>query len=315
MEDKKETKICSAEGCNRQYYAKGFCIKHYASFVWKNKREEQCKKTKDISQESLFSPNTNYESIYKVEPPLMKVNANFGYNGVIIRDRAKDLLQCHECGLWFDNLGTHVANTHKISSRDYKIKHGLFIATPLCSRRLSKILSDHALENNNIVTVRGTSPIGIVGKKNITKEKNGSLGSRSSMAYKNQQSLCPEQIKARYKIIEIQCGKVPTLSEIQKYDHQLYTWIWKHGGRKGVQQMLGIEVGNGQFDHDWDELSAIASVRLYAIKNGSINSKNCEPCVSTLKRLFGSYRRAMTQAGLIAKGRKGYFVANHKENK
>lgn len=256
-----------------------------------------------IKQSRLFSPNSNYESIYKVEPPLMHGESKYGYNGVVIRDRVRDVLQCHECGKWFENLGSHVWAVHKIFARDYKIKHGLFITTPLCSRKMSKFYSDNALKNTDIMKVREKIDYSKVGKFHKGNQK-------VTMAWKNQHNLCPEQIKARYAVVKEQCGGVPTAAQVRKLDHQLWRWMWRNGGRKAVAAILGDEIKNGRYGWGWDEISAIAAIRSYVQKNGYINSccKDFAPNFQILKKLFGSYRRAMTQAGLVAFGNKYMII-------
>ena len=62
-----------------------------------------------------------------------------GQIGVLAYDEAGDLLQCHVCGHWFENLGQHARLAHGVSSADYKREFGLNRSTPLRNARLQRI--------------------------------------------------------------------------------------------------------------------------------------------------------------------------------
>lgn len=58
--------------------------------------------------------------------------------GALEYDISKDLIKCHECGGWFQNLGGHIPMQHSIKAREYKIRHGLLLSTGLINKRLKK---------------------------------------------------------------------------------------------------------------------------------------------------------------------------------
>lgn len=51
-------------------------------------------------------------------------------HGAVEYSLVEDKLKCHDCGEWYQNLSGHTAHAHQ-SSRDFKIRHGLNITSPL----------------------------------------------------------------------------------------------------------------------------------------------------------------------------------------
>lgn len=53
-------------------------------------------------------------------------------------------VQCHICGEWFINLGSHTALKHKITSEDYRAYFGLAVTMPLCHPTMSEARANTA---------------------------------------------------------------------------------------------------------------------------------------------------------------------------
>jgi len=63
-----------------------------------------------------------------------------GTVGVIGRDES-GRVQCHMCGLFFDDLASHSRMKHGLSAHEYRSAFGLASGTALCSERLSRVRS------------------------------------------------------------------------------------------------------------------------------------------------------------------------------
>lgn len=65
-----------------------------------------------------------------------------GRYGVLDVDGGRVL--CHECGGWYRSVGSHVARSHGLTAREYKIRHGLPLGTALVAPDLSELHSRNA---------------------------------------------------------------------------------------------------------------------------------------------------------------------------
>lgn len=62
----------------------------------------------------------------------------YGDHGILTDDGER--VQCHICGRWFDNLGSHTARAHRVSARSYKARFGLKMSVGLIGPALRAAL-------------------------------------------------------------------------------------------------------------------------------------------------------------------------------
>ena len=82
--------------------------------------------------------------VFKWEEKEPFVQSGVSVAGAVEYDFANDKLRCHECGEWFLNLGSHIAQYHQMKTEEYRLKHGLNLyknRTALVSLAMSKALS------------------------------------------------------------------------------------------------------------------------------------------------------------------------------
>jgi hypothetical protein len=61
------------------------------------------------------------------------VKSGQSVHGAVEVDLATNFMRCHECGSWWRGLGQHIHHAHNMTARQYKINHGLRMATSLAS--------------------------------------------------------------------------------------------------------------------------------------------------------------------------------------
>jgi hypothetical protein len=257
-----------------------------------------------VTELDLCSKDSQYESLYKVQPPFMRSESAHGFNGVVIRDKVNDVVQCHECGKWFGQLATHLRCIHDMSTREYKIKHGLFMATALCSKKLSNIRS-RAFHGRNLDDIRAL-------RRKVPKYHKGP----KFLAHYNKHALCSAQIRERLRVVGAQAGRKPLLIDVYKYDRKLANVFRQNKNFRGCVKELGIQKAPGTLGY-WDKIKVIAAVRSWVMEHGYISTapneaKNSHPVLTSpshgvIIRVFGSYRRAMTQCGLTRVNRQYMF--------
>lgn len=81
------------------------------------------------------------------------------------------LPMCEECGMFFHRVTAHARQVHKISARDYKIKHGLDVGAGVCSEQSKELARQRVMENYDLCIAKNL----IKGGKK-TRRKKGDPG-------------------------------------------------------------------------------------------------------------------------------------------
>lgn len=247
-----------------------------------------------------IAQDKDIETLFKVQEPLEKLKNGNGYLGVVLRDHKRDLIQCHECGLWFKALLAHVVRHHRQESRAYRIKYQLPLSFPLVSRGLSKIKSDNAFLQNNIekCKTRARRASGLSVKTQVSKHY-----PRNNRSFENKLGLCPEQIYRRFLIVKEQVGAEPSNRDIEQYDPSLMGALRvRYGNVNNFREQRGfvVRLKPALLDHDM----IIASLRKFAFEHKrnprirDFRKKGISPSDHTIRSKFGSFRRALKAAGL-----------------
>lgn len=65
-------------------------------------------------------------------------------------------LACHECGRTYLALGVHIAMTHEMTARDYRLAHGLTMSTPLVAEALRVMQAERMRTPQAIARIAAT---------------------------------------------------------------------------------------------------------------------------------------------------------------
>jgi len=248
--------------------------------------------------------------LYKDERyPAVPIENGFGEYGVIERDTEKEKIRCHECGEWFGAVHTHIS-IHGLTAREYKIKYGFDLKTPLQDIEVSKSQSvkrkRYAKRNLKVLNGRlekarkktNNNKIFIGTKKRIR---------RPSMQFKNEHNLCPAQMKARYEIVCMQIGnKEAREIDVHKYDNNLRVQIRRtHKTFNDFRRKIGhFKNMRKAYGHRFSKKQIIAELRDFYYKFKKIptirNFRHGKTGMSsaTIHRRFGSWNNALVSAGL-----------------
>ena len=273
--------------------------------------------------------------LYKdqMHEPYMENDNGIGYKGVVMYDEMEDKVQCAECGKWFKWITLTHLKKHEIQSHDeYKIKNGLNLGTPLCSKEMSE------KHSKNAELLIRTKPTFREPRKFDTKhfKRMSELGhsrrrelGQTSIQTLNKIGLCDAQIASRWAILIEQIGKIPSINDLRKYDIQLLKGIKsRFGTLTNAAKELNIKVntkadGAKNRTHpqegEYTDIEIIAMLRKFIIQNSSVirenridhqhrgkwfilreyfSPKHGLPSRRTIQKKFGSWRRAKMMAGL-----------------
>ncbi len=152
------------------------------------------KANKDSFKEKIIpyadSPSGKaYVGINK-EPFMPAADKGYGFQGVLIQDDNRMLVQCHSCGKWCKKITTwHTQQCGKMTTDQYKKKYGLNRDRGLVSDETSLRLTRACLNNkdNDHLYAR------MKGKKG----KYGRKGDKHTIEFFNRHGTCPLQLKTR----------------------------------------------------------------------------------------------------------------------
>lgn len=167
--------------------------------------------------------------------PLMKSKYGIGFQGAQVQNEDRSLIQCYECGEWLRSLNAHLFRVHKMNTRDYKRKHGLYLTEALDSDKCRIVRSKAAIKAGNINNLNLDHKYLSVVATLATPNRGDDAGSRT-MQFKNNRGTCPAQLKAelfnyirRYKVLPI--GKKFSKAK---------TLVRRHGSINKAFQFYGL---------------------------------------------------------------------------
>lgn len=163
-----------------------------------------------------YDSPSGYVTTGKYIPPFEKVKDGFGFMGVIVEDYKTQKIQCHICGEWLEMFNSHLAQTHKMTSNEYRDKFGLLRSTALRSKRLRLI------QSKNMIKLQKEHP-----EKFNNKYSNNGFSKNNSFAGNRKKKLKPLETKNKYGVCDLQIvdriiklqqelGKTPTLIDLKE---------------------------------------------------------------------------------------------------
>lgn len=237
------------------------------------------------------------ETLYKAEEPFMAIEQPFfGYQGVILRNKVNDTIQCHYCGLWFKYLAPHLKHGHKTNVHEYKKKFSLPMTAALCSKKLSETARENALKWESHHPMKANQGREIKERKNWRRNLKYSL---NNMGRINAIGACEEQVQKRYISIMDFLGREPGEKDLAEHDSALRAIIHRRfGGLNAFKEKYSL----GTVRNRWNREKIVAAIReKYKTKKSSLKISDFETCPSrrTIIKKFGSWNRALTAAGIV----------------
>ena len=237
------------------------------------------------------------ETLYKAEEPFMKIEEPyFGYQGVILRNKINDTIQCHICGLWFKYIAPHARVAHSMKLEDYKIKFSLPLNAPLCSKKMSDNCRQVAESWDKSHPMKLGQGKEIKRNKSYLKRLKYSL---NNMGRLNALGACEEQVQKRYLIIADKIGSTPTSKDVREHDNALYSLIERrYEGFSNFCNKFNYELKRKPFTRE--NLVSLIRERIKKEKRiPSIHEFVNKPSRRTIIKVFGSYKRCLSVCGII----------------
>ena len=234
----------------------------------------------------------------KVELPIAPVKKGYGFDGVVIRDKERDELQCHICGKFFKGLSKHISMAHGKTSREYKKEYGLPLTFPLVAKSTSALLSEQAIENSGNYNL---TPIEASVKAKESRDKN--VGKyreyyRNNASFHNKRGICDLQINSRYLVVCFIVGKLASESNLNTYDSPLRSRIIRrYESFDNYIKIIGQELYDNKKEGCME--SVIAILRDFYHSNGELPKLKDFGVVTQDKilKMFGSFESSLVHSG------------------
>lgn len=248
----------------------------------------------------------NIETLFKVVPPFSPAHTNFGYIGVLLRDKIEDKIQCHECGKWYRHLGVHISQSHDCNARQYRIKFGLPLNFPLCGRgyslKRSNIAIKHKISEKNLLKSCDNKIIEKRRLKTLFTDKYR----HSNASWLNKHGICDKQILNRYIIVSDIVGREATYTDIKNNDKNLLSNIYNKfktfsNFKKYYDLTPPRKIGGRVYSDEYIISELIKSFNILKRIPRPIDFDGKIPSRQKIRKHFGSWNRALQMAGLVIK--------------
>jgi predicted transcriptional regulator len=197
-----------------------------------------------------------------------------------------DLLKCHECGLWAQDLSRHINSKHSMSARKYKLRHKLTMSTALISEK-----------NREMRIARSKKIYHSFRKKGIDIGKIPSKRKRRAPKYpiekSNKKNTCPAQLLDNVKKASAQVGRRPTHFELKEVGGVgLSSYKFRFGS---IRRAINIGMGDeGQKSHH-DARRRYSNGELLDLLKNFVEKHGRLPGASDAKRRMVPYRQTYNQ--------------------
>lgn len=158
--------------------------------------------------------------VFRWEEKAPFVPSGKSVQGALEYDRENEMVKCHECGVFVKSIGTHLRrnplHSQTINPREYRKRHGLRMASPICapltSKKIKANLSDTSLAYPKML------PFSRADAKSRgwiqQRRKEAAIPRSSSDERRNLFGHCRAQISAKLKEIAVNLGRSPLASEV-----------------------------------------------------------------------------------------------------
>jgi hypothetical protein len=221
-----------------------------------------------------------------------------------------DTVKCHECGLWFRALPLHIKK-HRLTVRQYKLKHGLAIKTSLNSEALRETQISHGRRLN---LLHGGSPFNDHEILKLALEASAKTQKRLRKQRRSMNSEllnlkrnCPAQLLRKIENVSDAVGHTPTYMELKESRVSPESIKHRFGSLSKAMVLVGLAPIKGRRAL-YNDTQLLSMLRNFSVRYGrSPSQSDCRrgllPSKHTFHRRFGSWKRALRRAKLTVNSR------------
>lgn|SRR3990167_3004645 len=236
-------------------------------------------------------------NLYGYKLPLSDVKEGYGYDGV--QEMTKDGIKvlCKVCGDFYDGVSHHVKRAHGITAKEYKDRFHLMYKTALIGDRLREVRIKIAQGNKN-----GKANLNCRGSKKGVHHNER----RYILEARNKKDLCPDQLLARIKRVQVKIGRVPTMKEFYQDGDGVKRSVIEYAFGSWTQalKILAMKPQNAPRSTREELIEYLNNfVRIHKrIPSASDSRRGLFPSLEEYRRVFGHRRMRDLAAQLIGYG-------------
>lgn len=189
----------------------------------------------------LLPPDTLATTIGYKEP-LRPMKNGYGYEGTITYDITQTYTQCHICGWFFANLGSHAWKIHRIKADDYRERMGLTPGRSLLAPNTRAKWTNHwasfSKEKKQAVVDR------LQTSRRMSNSRAGRIGGEASkfrLEKRNMRGSCPDQLLDKITVLAGILGRTPKAHEFRNhYGGFLFTTLTTFGTWSNAVKIAGL---------------------------------------------------------------------------
>lgn len=265
----------------------------------------------DVTAGRILKPNYQDINTEPFKEPMLKVEDGFGYYGAVTTSKDGEFIQCHICGYFFKVLIRHVMNKHQISSRDYKVSHGLRLKDGLLAPKMREELIERFEKHRSAAGFGTDENNKKAWEASKQKRESGELqtgGSTWTGITRNERALCRAQVLEKIKhVAEVNDGLITNKLMIQEYGEEYRATIktqfgsWKNALHE-ADLLTFEELKNKTFKKRKKDM--IQRIKSFYLETGhppyssDFNSNSDLPAQQWVSKNFGTLNKARRLAGV-----------------
>lgn len=210
-------------------------------------------------------------SLYKDKAPF--VESGKSILGALEYDESSGMVRCHECGKMVLSLPRHLHQEHNIKARDYKIKHGLKIATCLYGEHTRNLMVEAAMRRSAGMPRRELLKKLTAMSHLADHKKQGATLRKTRDSLRNERGMCRAQLLEKLNTLAVEFGRTPTQVELIKNGIQWNTLQFHFGSAANAMKIAGLTPNTKQtrtMEQRFPTESLLRSLRMFSYNNRRI---------------------------------------------
>ena len=298
MAKKGRCKQCYKLALNRPVGSKGFCSEDCHVLY-----RTTAKLRKRINHVTGVPLDKDQVVFYNYKEPLTPIKNGYGYYGTVGYSKNKELVQCHECGLGYRSLSSHIP-AHKMTATDYREKYKLAGSTKLIGEATRELLVDvyERQKHKFVANLKRVHTKAITGSIEHNKSR---IGTVISLETRNKRGNCPDQLLDMIRKLKEELGRMPSVKDFQaKYDTKhTGTIYYTFGSWVKACEMAGLKSYKQERAERYNDDKLIEYLQLFYRQHGktprsSDMHRGILPSPNVFIRRFGSLNKARMFAGI-----------------
>ena len=271
-----------------------------------------------VSKGEVLPPDYKDVTTEPYKEPLRQVKDGFGYYGAVVSTKTGSHVQCHICGFFYRGLSHHIAQFHKMNTKDYRVNYGLRMRDGLLSaqekqRRQAMVMKNPNWRQQN---KKALAAAHAATRRRVKKGKHKQGGNTWTLQKRNERGNCPDQCIAKIQELAKREGYASYNEFERTYGSGLMVSVKYHFKSWSNACKIAKVVTHAEFEkRDYEKRKQVVlnQIKDFYKKNGrtpqsaDFNTSKEMPNQTTVSKMFGTLNRAREEAGVPLLVKRGAY--------